>query len=77
MGIHFDKKLNFQEHINHVIAKLAQQSGILYKLRATLNKKQLVQYIRSFISPLVQYGVLLSGLGPKTKLLKIFLLQKK
>ena len=77
LGIHFDKKLNFQERINHVIAKLAQQSGILYKLRATLNKKQLVQYIRSFISPLVQYGVLLYGLGPKTKLLKVFLLQKK
>ena len=77
LGIHFDKKLNFQEHINHVIAKLAQQSGILYKLKATLNEKQLVQYIRSFISPLVQYGVRLYGLGPKTKMLKIFLSQKK
>ena len=45
LGTHFDKKLNFQQHINQVIAKLAQQSGILYKLRATLNEKQLVQYI--------------------------------
>ena len=42
LGIHFDKK---DEHIDHVTAKLAQHSGILYKLRATLNEKQLIQYI--------------------------------
>ena len=65
------------EHIIHVTAKLAKHSGILFKLRAPLNEKQLMQYIRSFISPLAQYGVLLYGLGPKTKLQKIFVFQKK
>ena len=64
----------FDKHNNHVPAKLAQHSGILYKLRAMLNEKQC---IRSFISPLVQYGVLLYGLGPKIKLDKIFVFQKK
>ena len=39
LGIHSDKKLNFDEYINHVTAKLPQHSGILYKLRATLNEK--------------------------------------
>ena len=77
LGIHFDKKLNFEIHINNVIAKLARHSGVLYRLRETLNKRQLVQYIRSYISPIVQYGILLYGLGPKTRLQKILLVQKK
>ena len=77
LGIHFDKKLNFEIHIDNVVAKLSRHSGILYKLRETLNKRQLVQYIQSYISPIVQYGVLLYGLGPKTRLHKILLLQKK
>ena len=77
LGIHFDKKLNFEVHISKITGKLARQSGILYKLRETLNQSQLVQYIRSYISPIIQYGVLLYGLSPKTRLLKIILLQKK
>ena len=77
LGIHFDKKLNFEVHISKITGKLARQSGILYKLRETLNKRQLVQYIRSYISPIIQYGVLLYGLSPKTRLQKIMLLQKK
>ena len=40
LGIHFDKKLNFDEHINHVTTKLAHDSRILHKLRATWNEKQ-------------------------------------
>ena len=51
--------------------------GTLYKLRETLNKGQLVQYIRSYVLPIVHYGVLLYGLGAKTKLQKILLVQKK
>ena len=77
LGIFFDKKLNFEVHITKVIQKLARHSGILYKLRETLNKRQLIQYIRSYVSPVVQYGALLYGLGPKSKLQKILLLQKK
>ena len=76
LDVHFDKKLYFDNHINHITAKLAQYSGILYKLRARLNEKQLIQYIRSFISPHYQYGVLLYGQGPKTKLHKTFVFQK-
>ena len=46
LGMHFDRKLIIVEYISHVTAKLAQHSGIVYKLRATLNEKQLIQYIR-------------------------------
>ena len=77
LGLHFDRKLNFEIHIENVIAKLARKSGILHKLRETLNRKQLVQYVRTYITPLVHYAVLLYGLGPKTRFQKIILLQKK
>ena len=76
LGIHFDKKFNFDKHIIHGTVKLAQHSGILYKFRTTLNEKQIIQHFRSFISPIVQYGVLLYGLGPKTELHKIFVALK-
>ena len=42
-----------------------------------MNKRQLKQYIRSYVSPVVQYGAHLYGLGPKSRLQKILLLQKK
>ena len=32
LGIHFDKKLNFEVHLSKITGKLARQSGILYKL---------------------------------------------
>ena len=64
-------------HIEKIVSKLAQHCGTLHKLRETLNKGQLVQYIRSYVSPIVHYGVLLYGLGAKTKLQKILLVQKK
>ena len=68
---------NLEVHISKISGKLARQSGILYKLRETLNKRQLVQYIRSYKAPIIQYGVLLYGLSPKTRLQKIMFLQKK
>ena len=77
LGLYFDKKLNFEVHITNVIKKLAGHCGILYKLRETLNRRQLIQYIRSYVSPVVQYGVLLYGLGNKSRLQKILLIQKK
>ena len=64
-------------HIEKIVSKLAKHCGTLYKLRETLNKGQLVQYIRSYVLPIVHYGVLLYGLGAKTKLQKILLVQKK
>ena len=77
LGIYFDKKLNFNIHIGKVVKKLSKQCGIVYKLRETLNTSHLLAYIRAYVSPIVQYGVLLYGLGRKTMLQQILVLQKK
>ena len=77
LGLHFDKKLNFVTYIEKIVSKLAKHCSTLYKLRETLNKGQLVQYIRSYVSPIVHYGVLLYGLGAKAKVQRILITQKK
>ena len=76
LGLHLDRKLNFVTQIEKIVSKLAQHCGTLYKLRDILNKGKLVQYIRSYVLPIVHYGVLLHGLGAKTKLQKILIIQK-
>ena len=77
LGIYFEKKLNFDIHIGKVVEKFSKQRGIVYKLRETLNTSHLLAYIRAYVSPIVQYGVLLYGLGRKTMLQQILILQKK
>ena len=68
LGIYFDKMLNFDLRIGKVIEKLSKQCGIVYKHRKTLNTPQLLAYIRAFLSLIVQYGILLFGIGRKTML---------
>ena len=77
LEIHLDKKLNFDIHIGKVVEKLSKQCGIVYKLRETLNTSHLLAYIRAYVSPVVQYGVVLYGFGRKTMLQQISVFQKK
>ena len=49
----------------------------LYQLKETLNTSHLLAYTRAYVSPIVQYGVLLYGLGRKTMLQQILVSRKK
>ena len=53
-------------NIEKVVKKLSKQCRTVYKLRETLNICHLLAYIRAYMSPIVQYGILLYGLGRKT-----------
>ena len=77
LGIDCDKKLNFDIQNGKVVEKLSKQCGLVYKLRETLNTSHLLAYIRSYVSPIVQYGELLYGLGRKTMLQQVLVVQKK
>ena len=77
LGIYFDKKLNFDIHIGKVVEKFSKQCGIVYKLKETSDRPHVLAYIRAYVSPIVQYGVLLYGLGRKTRLQQILVVQKK
>ena len=66
LGVLLDKKLDFKKHINSVAAKLTTFTGLFYKLRFTLSIKQLVLVYKSFVQPVIQYGVLIYGTANKT-----------
>ena len=77
LGIYFDKKLNFQLRTGKIIQKLSKQCGIVHKFRETLNTLQLNAYMKAFVSPVVQYGLLLYRLGKKAMLQQSLVVQKE
>ena len=76
-GTYFDKKLIFDIHIGRIVEKFSKQCSIVYNLRETLNTSHLLAYIRAYMSPIVQYSVLLLGLGRKTMLKQTLVVQQK
>ena len=68
LGILLDNKFDFKKHINSVAAKLTKYTGLFYKLRFILSIKQLVLVYKSFVQPVIQYGVLTYGTASKTSL---------
>ena len=68
LGVLLDNKLDFKIHINSVAAKLTKFTGLFYKLRFILSIKQLVLVYKSFVQPVIQYGVLIYGTANKTSL---------
>ena len=68
LGVLLDNKLDFEKHKNSVAAKLTKFTGLFYKLRFILSIKQLVLVYKSFVQPVIQYGVLIYGTASKTSL---------
>ena len=54
-GIHLDTKLNFQEHIDHIMSKVDKTIGLLRKLQAVLSRPSLVAIYKAFIRPHLDY----------------------
>ena len=75
--IYFDKKLNFGIHIGRVLERLSKQCGVVYKFNKTLNTSHVLAYIKVYVSPIVQYGVLLYDLERKTMVHQILVVPKK
>ena len=60
--------MDFKKHINSVAAKLTKFTGLFYNLRFILSIEQLVLVYKSFVQPVMQYGVLIYGTANKTSL---------
>ena len=71
LGIHIDDKLTFDEHIKVVEMKLNKFTSIFYRLRKILNRKTLIRAFKTYIQPIIQYGVLVYGSTAKSKIDKI------
>ena len=61
LGINIDNRLTFEKHINKVVLKLSSFSSIFYRLRKILTTHQLVRAFKTYVQPVVQYGVLIYG----------------
>ena len=77
LGVTIDSKLSFRSHIQSVREKLSKQSGLVSKLRHFVPRAQLIDYYKTCINPIIQYGVLVYACCSYTSLLPIFTLQKK
>ena len=61
LGITIDNKLSFKNHIDVVNQKLIKLIGLFYRLRKFLSKSQMIQVFKSYVQPVVQYGILIYG----------------
>ena len=57
LGIHIDQQLNFDEHTDFLGKRVAKFCGTFNRLRKFLSTKHLVTTYKSFVQPIIQYGV--------------------
>jgi len=56
LGIIIDSKLTFNEHVNHVIKKSAQQSGLIKKICGKVDPLTSLSLYKTYTLPLLEYG---------------------
>ena len=61
LGITIDNKLSFKNHIEVVKQKLIKFSGLFCRLRKFLRQSKMIQILKSYVQPVVQYGILIYG----------------
>jgi hypothetical protein len=76
LGVILDTGLTWKDHINYMTKKLSKSIGILSIARKTLSQKTLIQLYHAFISPYLNYCVLIWGNAPASSLWPILKLQK-
>ena len=76
-GITVDSKFSYRSHIKLVVARLSRQCGIISKLRHFVPRYQLLEYYKSVINPIMQYGILVYGCCTFSSLVVVHQLQKK
>ena len=57
LGIHIDKNLTFNNHINHLSIKISRSVGLLYKLNKYLPENVLIKLYYALIQPYFNYAM--------------------
>ena len=70
MGFQIDTKLSFHSSIKHVVKKLSMQLSVIARLTS-------LKYYRTFIEPIITYGLLVYGCTSRHQLNPIYIIQKK
>ena len=78
LGVYFNSKLKWDDHIRHVISQLSKSCGSLYRIRKIVPQKVLRQVYISLIQPYLSYCIPLWGANCNSELMQeLFVLQKK
>mgnify|MGYP000940316211 CR=1 FL=1 len=77
LGVHLDKNLTYEAHVQCVLGKLAKHVSVVMRLRHFCESSLAIRYYNIYMKPIIQYGLLVYGCTRKSKLKDIFLLQKK
>ena len=68
LGVYLDPKMTFKVQIDHVIKKVSQHTGILYKIRDLLPLKTRLDYYYAYIYPYISYCIIVWGSAYPTHL---------
>ena len=71
LGILIDEKLNYKDHNQYLIDKMNVFCATFYKLRTDLHKNQLIFAYKTYVQPILQYGVLIHGTAAKSDIKKL------
>ena len=77
LGIIFDNKLRFSDHINMTKSKISRTAGLLFKLNKFLPTNVLQTIYQSLIHPYLTYGIEAWHAAPAYLINKLFIIQKK
>ena len=77
LGILVDFKFSFVSHLSVLKLRLSKQCGIISKLRHYAPGNQLIDYYKTNVSSIIQYGLIVYGCRSYSNLLPIYNLQKK
>jgi hypothetical protein len=56
LGLHFNNKLNWRDHVTCIVAKASKQIDVMKKLKYHLDRKTLETIYISFVRPMLEYG---------------------
>ena len=68
LGVYFDNKLNWKEHVEYIVKKISKSCGALAKLRHCVDIKTLINVYYALVNSYVRYGIMVWGSASKTVL---------
>ena len=78
LGVHINNRLNWNDHINHVISQVSKSCGAMYSVSKLVPQKILRKIYMALIQPYIMYcNPLWGALKNSQKMTKLFILQKK
>ena len=76
LGILSDKSLTHGFHVKRVLNKLVKHVSNFNRLRHFTSSSVVIRYYKTYMKPIIQYGLLIYGCTRKSVLNDIFLVQK-